>query len=158
MKNTKKILFFDMDGVLVDFDSGVQKLDEETKKAYEGHIDDVPGVFALMDMKDKDDTKEAVKKLAEKYDIFILSTAPWKNPTALNDKVEWVKRHFGGEKDSPFYKRLIFTHRKDLCHGDYLIDDRPDKCGVDKFTGEVIHFGSEKFPNWDAVLEYLMGK
>lgn len=154
----KKILFFDMDGVLVDFDSGVKKLDEETKKAYEGHIDDAPGVFALMDMKDKDDTKEAVKKLAEKYDIFILSTAPWKNPTALNDKLEWVKRHFGDKEGTPFYKRLIFTHRKDLCHGDYLIDDCPDKCGVDKFTGEVIHFGSEKFPNWDAVLEYLMGK
>ena len=151
----KKILFFDMDNVLVNFQSGIDKLDEDTKKAYEGHLDDVPYIFAKMDP--MPGAIEAVRKLAEKYDVYILSTAPWKNPTALNDKLEWVKIHFGGEKDSPFYKRLIFTHHKDLCHGDYLIDDRPNKCGAGNFSGELIHFGSPVFPDWDAVVEYLMG-
>lgn len=152
----KPILFFDMDNVLVNFQSGIDRLDEATKQAYEGHIDDVPGIFALMDP--MPGAIEAVKKLRERYDLYILSTAPWNNPTSCNDKLAWVKKHFGGEKDDVFYKRLILTHHKNLCHGDYLIDDRPDKCGVDKFTGEVIHFGSERFPGWDAVVEYLMGK
>jgi 5'(3')-deoxyribonucleotidase len=163
----KPILFFDMDNVLVKFKSGIDKLDEATKQEYgeyydsdgvkhEAHYDDVPGIFALMEP--MDDAIDAVKKLAKKYDVYILSTAPWKNPTACNDKLAWVKKHFGGEKDDVFYKRLILTHHKNLCHGDYLIDDRPDKCGVDKFTGEVIHFGSERFPNWVAVVEYLMAK
>ena len=151
---TKPILFFDMDNVLVNFQSGIDKLDDATKQAYEGHIDDVQGIFAKMDP--MPGAIEAVHKLAEKYDVYILSTAPWKNPTALNDKLEWVKIHFGGEKDSPFYKRLIFTHHKDLCHGDYLIDDRPSKCGAGNFSGELIHFGSPVFPDWDAVVEYLM--
>lgn len=167
----KPILFFDMDNVLVNFQSGIDKLDEATKQEYgeyydsagvfhEAHYDDVPGIFALMEP--IKGAKEAVQKLAEKYDVYILSTAPWKNPTACNDKLAWVKKHFGGEKGDVFYKRLILTHHKDLCHGDYLIDDRPDKCGVDKFTGEVIHFDtkdpSARFHTWDAVVEYLMGK
>ena len=45
----KPILFFDMDNVLVDFQSGIDRLDEQTKQKYEDHLDDVPGIFALMD-------------------------------------------------------------------------------------------------------------
>lgn len=36
VKIHKKRLYFDMDGVLVDFDSGLTKLDEQTLKEYEG--------------------------------------------------------------------------------------------------------------------------
>ena len=151
---TKPILFFDMDNVLVDFQSGIDRLDEATKQAYEGNLDDVPDIFSMMDP--MPGAIEAVHKLAEKYDIYILSTAPWKNPTALNDKLAWVKKYFGAEEGSVFYKRVIFSHHKNLCHGDYLIDDRLEKNGVDQFTGELIHFGSPVFPDWDAVVEYLM--
>ena len=157
---TKPILFFDMDNVLVDFQSGIDRLDEATKQAYEDNLDDVPGIFALMHP--MPGAIEAVHILAEKYDVYILSTAPWKNPTALNDKLDWVKKHFGGEKDDVFYKRLVFTHRKDLCHGDYLIDDRPKRNGVDQFTGELLHFDTKdpaaQFHSWEEVVTYLMGK
>lgn len=168
----KKILYFDMDNVLVNFQSGVDRLDEKTKQAFgeyydndgskhEAHYDDVPGIFALMDP--IEGAIEAVRKLAEKYDVYILSTAPWKNPTALNDKLAWVKKYFGGEDEkNVFHKRVIFSHHKNLCHGDYLVDDRPDKCGVGKFSGEVLHFDvndpKARFRSWDAVVEYLMGK
>jgi len=36
--------------------------------------------------------------------------------------------------------------------GDYIVGDRLKKV-ADKFQGELIHFGSAKFPNWDAVVE-----
>lgn len=152
----KKIIYFDMDGVLVDFKSGIDKLDEKTRQEYQGHLDDVPGIFSLMDP--MPGAIEAVHKLAEHYDLYILSTAPWGNPSSWCDKVEWVKKHFGNEENSVFYKRIILSHNKHLCHGDYLIDDRPDKWGAGKFTGELLHFGkkSEKFTNWDAVLTYLL--
>lgn len=154
------ILFFDMDNVLVDFQSGIDRLDKATQQAYEGNLDDVPGIFALMDP--VPGAIEAVHKLAEKYEVYILSTAPWKNPTALNDKLAWVKKHFGGEKDDVFYKRVIFSHHKNLCHGDYLIDDRPHKNGANKFSGEVLHFDPKnpeaRFHTWDEVVEYLMAK
>ena len=35
---TKKILYFDMDGVLVDYPSGIAQLSQETQKEYEGRL------------------------------------------------------------------------------------------------------------------------
>lgn len=144
----KKRLFFDMDNVLVDLASGISRIDDATKQKYEGRLDEVPGIFALMDP--MPGAIEAVHQLAEKYDVYILSTAPWNNPSAWSDKVEWVTKYL----DDVLHKRLILSHHKDLVKGDYLIDDR-SKHGVDTFEGEWIQFGSGKFPNWDAVLKYL---
>lgn len=145
----KKRVYFDMDNVLVDFKSGLDKIDEQTKQKYEGHLDDIPGIFGLMNP--MEGAIEAVNKLAEKYDVFILSTAPWENPSAWADKVKWVKKYF----NEVFYKRLIISHRKDLCKGDYLIDDR-GKNGTSDFEGEWIKFGEGKFPDWKSVVDYLL--
>ena len=144
-----KRLFFDMDNVLVDFESGLNRIDETTKKQYEGNLDEVPGLFALMDP--LPGAIEAVKHLSEVYDVFILSTAPWKNPSAWSDKVKWITKYF----DDVFHKRMVITHRKDLVEGDFLIDDRGNN-GTDKFKGKWIQFGSERFPDWTTVVEYLL--
>lgn len=146
----KKRIFVDMDNVLVDFESGLAQIDEEVKKEYAGRVDEIPGLFALM--KPMPGAIEAVHELQKRYDLFILTTAPWKNPTACDDKVRWVTQYL----DDVFHKRMVITHRKDLCQGDYLIDDR-GKNGTSEFNGEWIEFGSEKFPDWDAVLAYLRG-
>ena len=45
----KKILYFDMDNVLVNFQSGLDQLTEETLHEYAGQLDNVPGLFSLMD-------------------------------------------------------------------------------------------------------------
>lgn len=65
-------------------------------------------------------------------------------------RIKWVKKHLG----KAAYKRLILSHHKNLNVGDFFIDDRT-KNGADKFKGEHIHFGTEKFPNWEAVVRYL---
>jgi FMN phosphatase YigB (HAD superfamily) len=39
--NSKKILCLDMDNVLVDFASGIERLSDKTKQAYAGNPDDV---------------------------------------------------------------------------------------------------------------------
>ena len=77
---------------------------------------------------------------------------PWENSSAWKDKNEWVKKHLGKSA----HKRLILSHHKNLNKGDYLIDDRTAN-GAGEFEGEHIQFGSEKFPDWDSVLEYLLG-
>ena len=139
-----------MDGVLVDFQSGIDKLSEDVKKEYEGRLDEVPGVFALMSP--MPGAIDAVHKLQEKYDVYILSTAPWKNPSAWSDKVKWVTEHL----DDVFHKRMVITHCKHLCEGAYLIDDR-GKNGASEFKGEWIQFGSDRFADWKSVLSYLLG-
>ena len=140
-----------MDNVLVDFVSGIAQIDAKTVQQYEGRLDEVPGIFALM--QPVEGAVEAFVKLAQHFDTYVLSTSPWENPSAWGDKLEWVKRHLG----SHAYKRLILTHHKNLNIGDYLIDDRI-KNGTDKFTGEHIHFGSDKFPNWPAIVTYLLSR
>lgn len=142
----KKRVFLDMDNVLADFASGMEKAGPEFLSRYKP--DEVPGIFALMDP--MPGAIDAVVRLAKKYDVFILSTAPWNNPSAWSDKLEWVKKYFG----EVLFKRLIISHRKDLLKGDYLIDDR-GKNGTTEFEGEWIEFGSKRFPDWNAVLDYL---
>lgn len=151
----KKILYIDMDNVLVDFKSGIAKLSDELKNEFEGHYDDTPGIFSLMEP--MPGAIEAVNKLAEHFDMYVLSTAPWKNPTAWIDKVKWIQKYFGIDKGSVFYKRLIISHHKNLNRGDYLIDDRLEN-GAGEFTGELIRFGSDEFPDWPVVVAFLYEK
>ena len=150
----KKRVYIDMDDVLVDFQSGVDKIPEDIRQKYKKE-DEIPGVYELMEP--MPGALEAVDKLKDKYDLYILSTAPWKNPGAWTHKVEWVQKYFGMGEENPFYKKLILTHKKQLNKGDYLIDDR-DKNGADKFEGELILFGTEKYPDWETVTEYLLSK
>jgi 5'(3')-deoxyribonucleotidase len=93
---------------------------------------------------------EAFKELSEKFDTYILSTSPWANPSAWSDKLIWVKNYLGPSAN----KRLILSHHKNLNAGDFLIDDRT-KNGVNEFKGEHLHFGTPKFPDWNAVVAYL---
>ena len=145
----KKILYVDMDGVLVDFQSGIDQLDEAKQNEYKGREDEVLGIFSLM--KPKTGAIDAFIRLSKEYYTYILSTSPWNNPTALQDKQNWVKKYLGKYAE----KRLILSHHKNLNKGDYIIDDR-DKRGVDKFEGEHIHFATERFRSWQNVLDYLL--
>lgn len=140
-----------MDNVIVDFKSGINKLTALQKKKYEGRLDEVPGIFSLMvPIKD---AIGSVEKLSRVFDIYLLSTAPWDNPSAWSDKVIWVKKYLG----EVTHKRLILSHHKNLNKGDYLIDDRT-KNGADKFEGEHVHFGQGAFKDWNAVTKYLLNK
>lgn len=146
----KKILYIDMDGVLVNFQSGIDRLTEAEKIEYKDQEKNAPHIFSKMEP--IEGAIEAYKMLAERYDTYILSTAPWNNETALGDKVAWAKRYLG----DTIYKRLILSHNKHLNVGHYLIDDRPHKNGAADFKGELIHFRSEKFPDWNSVLDFLL--
>lgn len=147
----KKILYVDMDNVLVDFETGINKLDKETQIKYKDNLDDVPGIFSLMEPMEH--AIDSYNLLAKNFDTYILSTSPWDNPSAWHDKVVWVKKYLGNVA----HKRLILSHNKHLNYGDFLIDDRL-KNGADKFQGELIQFKTEKFPEWNSVVTYLMTK
>jgi len=148
---SKKILYVDLDGVIVDFESAFPKLDLDQRERFENDMDEIPGIFELMDP--MPGAIESVEFLAKHFDLYILSTSPWNNPTAASGKVLWVRKYL----PEVAYKRLILSHHKNLNKGDYIIDDRTAR-GVDKFEGEHIHFGQGKFKGWEEVVEYLVKK
>ena len=135
-----------MDNVLVDFESGIERLnlDPNTRD-----LDEVDGIFShMIPLKG---AIEGYNRLVELgYDVYILSTAPWENSSAWSDKLIWVKKYIGENAK----KRLILSHNKNLNKGDFLIDDRVAN-GAGEFEGNLIRFGSDDFPNWDTVIKYF---
>ena len=151
-----KTLYIDMDNTLVDFPAGLAQIDPVIRAQYDGEEDNIPGVFALMPP--LPGALDAFRALSRLFDVYILSTAPWGNPTAWQHKIEWVHLHLGRDQESPAYKRLILSHHKHLNQGDFLVDDRPLHNGADRFGGEVIAIGSAEFPDWPTVVTYLRAR
>lgn len=149
--NHKKIVYVDMDNVLVDFPHGIECLSDVDRQTYEGRYDECPGIFQLM--RPMEEAIESFHFLSRHFDTYVLSTSPWLNASAWGHKLEWVQEHLGDAA----YKRLILSHHKNLNRGDYLIDDR-EKNGAGEFEGELILFGSENFPSWPTVIDYLSQK
>ena len=150
----KKIIYIDMDGTVVDFESGINELTKKERENYKNELKNHPEIFSKM--KPITGAVDAISHLNEKYDLYLLSTAPWDNPNAWKHKREWVGRYFGNEEGSIFWKKIILSHHKNLNKGDFLIDDRPTHNGADKFQGKLIHFRSNKFSDWDTVSSYLL--
>lgn len=163
----KKILYVDMDNVIVDFKTGIERLSQEVLDKHEvihgrneegiRNLDEVEGIFALMDPLPS--AIESIRELSHSFDLYVLSTSPWQNPSAWSDKIRWIHKHFGSEKDSPVYKRLILSHHKNLNDGHFLVDDRVANGAAEfgaKPGSEHIHFGTEGFEDWSLVRAYLL--
>lgn len=146
-----KLLYIDLDGVVADFVSAMNAHALINELSFNKDPDTIPGLFR--NLKPIESAISSVEKLlhSEKYEVYFLSTAPWNNPSAWTDKRLWLVEQFGDKIN----RRLILTHRKDLVKGDILIDDRPNN-GAKDFEGELIKFGSDEYPNWPAVLDYLL--
>jgi len=145
----KQTIYIDLDGVVVDIERYINETfsPDYIKKYGIGTIIDMhPQIF--YDAKPIPGAIAAFRELADKHNVYILSTAPWDNPESWKAKRIWVEKHLG---DSA-YKRLILSHNKGLLKGDFLVDDRI-KNGVAEFEGTHIHFGTHDIPNWDSVLE-----
>ena len=158
----KKIVYIDMDGVIVDFGKAIKDWFEKhphLEERYKTHPDHIQGLFRIAPP--IKGAVEAIKKLhnSGKYELFIATSAPWGNPQSLTDKRFWLEDYF----DNIFHKRLFTTHRKDLLMGDYLIDDRL-KNGAGEFKGKLLRFGYDwennnspnEYPDWDSILDYLL--
>jgi 5'(3')-deoxyribonucleotidase len=146
----KDIIYIDMDGVVANFRKKWQALYGKELDLY--HIPPTPDRFYI-DLEIISGSFEAVQFLSKYFDVYFLSTAEWGNISSWSDKRIWIEQHFGDYAK----KRLILSHNKSLHIGRYLIDDRAIDTNV-SFKGEFIHFGSEKFPDWDSVTEYIINQ
>lgn len=146
-----------MDGVIADFKAFSDNIPLNELKKYDTlnengivkhNPDKYPNIFSKL--KPIEGAIDAVKTLMKYYEVYILTSSPWDNNTAASEKIEWIKKYFG----DLLKKRVIISHNKHLCIGDYLIDDTK-RNGADKFIGEHIWFGHD-YKNWNEVLKYLI--
>jgi 5'(3')-deoxyribonucleotidase len=152
LENPKELIFIDMDGVLADAEKKMQiwssKLGLTTTELFKKKLYHMPGFYA--DLPPVDGAVEAFEILSKRFEVYILTAPSWENPSCYTDKRLWVEKYLGKSA----YKRLIISNDKSLFTGRALIDDRL-KYGVTKFKGEHIHFATDRFPNWNSVLDYL---
>lgn len=93
---------------------------------------------------------KAFRILFEHYSLFIVADSPTNDPAYFNDVLAWTQDIV----NVPAWNRLIFTNRKDLLYGDYLIDPSADN-GAPDFTGTHIVLGSETFKTWEEIIEFF---
>ena len=148
--NIKRLrIYVDMDGTICDIKSAYRKVLENPKNELEKkypqsriglfvNLDPIPGAI------------ESMEELQKNHDVWILTRPSFKNINSYSEKAEWVLKHLGYEMQ----KKLILCPDKSLVKGDVLIDDMTMD-GQTEFEGIFIHFGTEKFPNWKSVMEYV---
>ncbi|WP_448519059.1 5' nucleotidase, NT5C type [Rhodoflexus sp.] len=99
------------------------------------------------------DSREVMRELVEKYEVFIVSAAI-EFPQSLREKVEWLAEHF------PFidWRYIVLCGHKYMIQADYLIDDHEKN--LIHFTGTPIVFtaphnihlqGYERVNNWAEI-------
>jgi len=74
------------------------------------------GFFATLEV--IEDSQEVVDWLMDHYHIFI-TTAAMEFPNSLDEKYDWLKRHF----PRIHWKNFVFCGDKSIIKADYMIDD-----------------------------------
>ncbi|MBP5277071.1 MAG: esterase [Prevotella sp.] len=108
-------------------------------------------VEALCDMQGRQlsSARKGFRYLLEHYNLYIVAEAP----DYETDEMRRVQEAMRDIINVPAYHHLIFTQRKDLLYGDYLID--PDKEMADSFMGTHLLFGGDTFKTWEEIIEYF---
>ena len=88
-------------------------------------------------------SQKAVRTLLESYQLYFV--APSEN-VEYATMSSWLYEYI----NVPAYAHTVFTKRKDLLYGDYLID-------ADKTEGmaTLIQFGTDTFKTWDDIIDYF---
>jgi 5'-nucleotidase len=145
----RQIVYVDMDGVLCDYWGAHER--DRLRNPAQPFPQSVAGFYRGLAPIEGAIEDFASLTANPKLDVHILTAPSIYNPLCYTEKRLWVEDHLGFEAVS----RLIIAPDKSLLKGHMLIDDQTEGRGQERFEGKLIHFGSEKWPNWPAVLSYL---
>lgn len=89
--------------------------------------------FFFKDLKVMPDSQEVIRRLSERYEIFI-ATAAMEFQYSFVDKYNWLKTHF----EFIPWRNFVFCGDKSIINADFLIDDH--SFNFNGFRGEGILF------------------
>lgn len=93
---------------------------------------------------------KAFRYLFEHYAMYIVAPSPAYDSEYIAEVMRWAE----DVVNVPAWQHLVFTNRKDLIYGDYLIDPS-DEYGAADFMGTLIKFGSDTFKTWEEIIEFF---
>tara|TARA_R110000782_G_scaffold246653_1_gene333324 strand:- start:141 stop:608 length:468 start_codon:yes stop_codon:yes gene_type:complete len=128
----KKIVYFDMDGVLCQFR---KKFNEEIERNPSIKFPQATYNF-FTNLEPHDEMVHLYKMLDsdDRLEVHILTAPSYMNPMCYTEKRVWVENHLGIDAAS----RMVITGHKNLLKGDYLIDDNATGKGQDNFEGAFL--------------------
>ena len=102
------------------------------------------GMETLMDAfkKPASSAQKAVRRLIEHYQVYFV--APSANHA---ETTAWLEAYI----NVPAWHHIIFTYRRDLLYGDYLISQQKE-CDT---MSTLLEYGSDTFKTWDDIIDYF---
>ena len=86
--------------------------------------------------------QKAVRQLIEHYQVYLVADSPLEQRWA-----QWLEEYI----NVPAWRHTVYTYRRDLLYGDYLISQRKE--GDTMAT--LLEYGSDTFKTWDDVIDYF---
>jgi hypothetical protein len=104
------------------------------------------GIETLVDTYNKPNSscQKAIRLLIENYQVFFVCEDDY--PTE-NHWRQWLEEYI----NVPAWQHTIYTPRRDLLYGDYLISKKKE--GDTMAT--LLEFGSDTFKTWEDIIEYF---
>ena len=147
--HTPLIVFFDMDNTMFDFSGAHDVVREknpnikypQSQYGFFENLEPIPGAI------------ETFKRLVKHpyFDPYILTAPSILNPLCYTEKRNSIEKHLGTDA----LNRLIISPVKNLSKGDILIDDMTHGKGQERFDGQLIFYGSRRYPDWKSINTYF---
>ena len=102
------------------------------------------GIETMMDgyQKPASSVQKAIRLLIEHYQVYFVSPC-----SQYDETTAWLTEYI----NVPAWRHTIFTHRRDLLYGDYLISQQKE--GDTMAT--LLEYGSDTFKTWEDIIEYF---
>lgn len=102
------------------------------------------GIETMLDayQKPTSSVQKAVRLLIEHYQLYFV--APCAQYTTIS---AWLEKHI----NVPAWHHTIYTYRRDLLYGDYLISHQKESDTM----ATLLEYGSDTFKTWEDIIEYF---
>ena len=89
-------------------------------------------------------SQKAVRMLIDNYQVYFVCEDNYPTESRWG---QWLEEYI----NVPAWRHTIYTHRRDLLYGDYLISKKKE--GDTMAT--LLEFGSDTFKTWEDIIEYF---